>query len=144
MLTKILCYLQDYIRESFDWKTYGYVAAFLTLIISINYIFGVEHYIADNHFGTPAANLMFGLIYVMAYYGVAIPILLLAGHGEKLRQPEFWWKSFLLIAIMTARRASDTYIDWSETLTHNEVDLSYLSEVLLYINRLHTCPTWKK
>jgi hypothetical protein len=134
-LRKTVGYLTSYIRETFSWKVYGYVALFLILTISLNFTLGIDDYIEYSFFGGPLGVLAFFVLYCLAYYGVAIPILFMVGRQEKLRSSEFWWKSALLIGIMAMRRANFLHLDWSLGGTTSYDDYVYSAYIVLQLNK---------
>jgi len=100
----IINYIKDHIRDDFNPFVYGYFLLFLITSISLNYYFEFE-----NHFLDPKHNvlgmLLFFLFYGFAYYGIAIPKLLIQKQKKILKNSEFWIKSFLFLSLLSIAAA---------------------------------------
>lgn len=77
-----------------------YALLFLSACIAVNYTFDFEHTVLDRYFGRPVGTAYFVLFFAFAYYGMAVPQLLILKRYGALRDARFWLKSFLFVAIL--------------------------------------------
>jgi len=101
----IVNYLKDHIRSDFNPFVYGYFLIFITISISLNYYFHFEnHFLAGKH--NVLGVLLYFIFYATAYYGIAVPKLLIQKQKEILSNPSFWIKSFLFLSLLSIAAAT--------------------------------------
>ena len=76
-MKQIYFYLRDFIKEDFNWFTYGFTAIFLLLAFAFNYGFNFEDDILSKTFGKPIGLLYYTLYYIIPYFTIAIAVLLI-------------------------------------------------------------------
>lgn len=134
-VNKTLGYFRTYYQETFNWALYGYMALFLLGAITLNYTLGIDQFIEMSWGGSWGGVSGFFVLYAVAWYGMAIPMLAMLGKTEVYRDPEFWWKSAVLVGAMALRRGGFFHGAWAQSLNTNYDDYRYTYTVLLQFNK---------
>jgi hypothetical protein len=98
-MRKIWNLLTDHLRADFSWRLYVSLAAFLAILIAINYGLNVNRAMTGRFAGNPVLILCFLALYFVIYYTAAIAALSFANKRSLLSSPRFWAWSFTGIAI---------------------------------------------
>lgn len=98
-MRQIARHLSDHLREDFRLVVYLYTAVFLTVTITINYTYDFERSVLNSCLGRPSCFVYYACFYAFAYYGVAVPQLLLVKRAAVLKDPAYWSRtgSFILV-----------------------------------------------
>jgi hypothetical protein len=96
----IVNYLKDHIRDDFNPIVYMYFFVFISVSIFVNYYFRFEHiYLGDKH--NALGMLCYFLFYSFAYFGIALPKLIIQKKKDILVNPKFWIKSLIFLALLS-------------------------------------------
>lgn len=83
--------IKSFLNDDFDLKSYVWLFAFLLICIGLNYRFDFEDEIIDANFRDNwYYTLVYWCFYSFAFYGVAIPILILREQKYFFKAPKFW------------------------------------------------------
>jgi len=99
-MKSIVSLLKNHIKEDFHPLLYSYVTLFLIGTISINYYLDFEDGILDSYYQQPISFLYYTFFYMVAYYGVSIPQLIIRGKSSVLWSVEYWARSIFFISIV--------------------------------------------
>jgi hypothetical protein len=96
----IVNYLKDHIRDDFNPVVYIYFFVFVSASIFLNYYFRFEHnYLAGKH--NVLSMFSYFLFYSFAYFGIALPKLIIQKKKEILTNPKFWIKSLIFLSLLS-------------------------------------------
>jgi len=107
-LKAILKYLKQQWQEDFHPWGYGYFVLLMALAFGYNFANDFEDTVLDSFYGSLEGAAYKSLFFMVAWFGVAIPLLWLKGQQAVLQQTEFWVKSLvfnLLVGVVSM-------IDW--------------------------------
>ena len=114
-MKQIFKFIVNHIREDFHISVYIYTVIFLSVTIYINFSIDFEDNILDSYRGSSIAYLYHFLFFAFAYYMIAIPQALLKKNFDRLKDVNFWLKSFLFIALIGFISAFYYYKEWIDT-----------------------------
>lgn len=128
-------YLKEFIKEDFHLLSYIYLAIFLAAAFTINYTLDFEDQYVDtvpDQYGIPA----YLLFYVVAWFGVAIPSLLLRKEYGLLKKKEFWIAGFIILLILSIDAGFYHHRKWVKAIENIE-DRALLRK--LFVNIFSVC-----
>ena len=96
----IYALLKNFVKEDFNKYLYFYCIAFLSITITLNYVYDFENEILDSYFEQPISLLYYTLFYAFAYYSIAIPQLYITNKKHVLKEPQFWIRSLFFLSIL--------------------------------------------
>ncbi len=94
--------MKNFLKEDFRLVTYLPVLVYLACLISINYTYDFEHKILDNYVNTFKGFLFFFLYYSVAYFPVAVFVLLINKKKEIFFNKWFWIRTVFIISLLAA------------------------------------------
>ena len=99
-MKKIVRYLKTHIKEDFHPLVYSYSAVFLVISFYINYSLDFEDKYIDAHMYSSIRMFYYFVLFSVAYYGVAVPMLFITGNRDVLKKRAFWIKSLVFMAML--------------------------------------------
>ncbi|MBT3421488.1 MAG: hypothetical protein HOD63_09135 [Bacteroidetes bacterium] len=103
-MKKLIQFLIDHIKSDFKLNIYLYVVFFIATITFIAYRYDVNRIFIGHHFGSFKGILAYLSINLIAYYGVAIPLLLLRKKHNILASSAFWILSMSFLILIAFER----------------------------------------
>lgn len=104
-MKKIWNYFKEYHRAEFHWGLYLSLAAFLAMMITINYRIDLEDSIIDSYAGKEIRMLWYFLLYAGAYYTTCLIYAWWKKDFSFFRQANFWWRSLFILTILSVHAA---------------------------------------
>lgn len=103
-MRKLVRFLIDHIKTDFKLNIYLYVVFFIAITIFIAYHFEINRIFLSKYYGYFKGILAYFAINLIAYYGVAIPLLLLRKKSKILRSSAFWILSMAFLILIALER----------------------------------------
>ena len=113
--------LRNYIRQDFRPGLYGAIAGWLTVLLTINYWFDVDHSLIDVHQGELIWPVLYLVQYALCYY-VSVWLWTRFHHQPDLwRNRSFWLRSGTALVSYSVYAGFYGHVDLSRTLFGGEV-----------------------
>jgi len=100
-MKKIVLQLKDFIADDFEWKSYLWTLVFVASAIAINYSVNFERSILIHHSSKWVVILRFFAYYLVAWFAVAIPKLVVKKQTAMFSSPQFWIKILLFLGLIS-------------------------------------------
>ena len=100
-MKKIVLQFKDFIADDFEWKSYLWTLLFVASAITINYTFNFERGVLIHHPDKGVVILRFFLYYMVAWFAVAIPKLIIRKQQKIFASPQFWIKILLFFGLIS-------------------------------------------
>lgn len=95
---KLLAEVIDFVREDFTWKKYAYAAGLIVLLDLLQINFDFYNAVTAHWVNDGIAWLALPALYIIIYYAMLVPTVLLSGEGWRLRQWQVWvWPAALAV-----------------------------------------------
>lgn len=136
-MKSIVSLLRNHIKEDFHPLLYGYTLLFLVVTISINYYLDFEDGILDSYYQQPISFLYYTLFYMIAYYGIAIPQLIIRGKTHILKTGSYWGRSLFFISIV----GFSAYFYFHRTIEfigYSNEEYSFVMDIIRQLNTVVT------
>lgn len=91
--------IKSHAVEDFQLKLYLYTLVFIAVGIFLNYSYHIEKQISWAFYRTHWGFAAYTIFYAIAYYGVAIPLLLFKRNYTMLQSKRFWLISFMFLLL---------------------------------------------
>ena len=104
-MKKVLGFLLDYQRKHFDLRLYLSIAAFLSILLFINYKYDFENKYVDSTYGTPWHWLNMFLFQGLPFLAVCFILFAFNKKREWLTSGEFWLKFVIGFSILALDRS---------------------------------------
>ncbi|MDN4165083.1 CPBP family intramembrane metalloprotease [Cytophagales bacterium LB-30] len=104
-MKKIWSYFKEYHREEFHWGLYLSLAAFLAVMITLNYRIDLEDSIIDSYAGKEIRMLWYFLLYAGGYYATCLIYAWWKKDFSFFYQANFWWRSLFILIILSVHAA---------------------------------------
>lgn len=101
-LKTLLRQIVTFLDSDVDKPSYIWTIAFLGITCTVNYCFLIDDSYLEPRVGTWMGFWLYFLLYGLAYYGVAIPVLLLRSQNQFLKQRQFWIGSLFFLTCIAA------------------------------------------
>jgi len=127
--------VKEHIKTDFNFAAYLYVLLFVASGLFLSFYLNYYKALIAPTIGHTKSYVAFTLLYMLAYYGTVIPILIIKKQTTKLKQSEFWIKSFVFITLLGLLTAYYGYKDWIVDYKSNVYEFSFLSKILGNLKR---------
>ncbi len=124
----------DFVKEDFNPWAYGWAAVFVGILVGICYGFnGYEQWILPL-FSNHTSWFVMPLFYILVWYMVAVPNLLIRKEYARLKDWRFWVKPAAFIALMGIAISYRTPYNWFRFDGLTNLDIYYLRTCWVYID----------
>lgn len=130
----VIRYIKEFWKEDFHLARYLYTFIFIAICITLNYIFNFQQLYVKSAHGGWLEILYYILFYGFAYYGAAIPGLLIIKNKKILKSSGFWIRSSSFILLICFAAGFNEYEKWTEYII-DLADRQYLLSVLGHLKR---------
>jgi len=134
-MKKLYYEVKEHIKSDFNLGAYLYVIIFVAVALFLCYYLDFYKLYISPTQGKPSAFISFPILYFLAYYGTVIPILIIKKQTAKLKQSEFWVKSFVFIMLMSTLTAYTNYKSWLSDYKSNYYEYAFLFKILSNLKR---------
>jgi len=142
-MSKLITYLQVFLKEDFNFKTYFTTLLFISVLIYFNYKLDFEDSYIDAFYGKPIRMFFFFLIEAIPYFLTIYLIYFFGGNNKFIFNKKFWLISILGFLVLGFSRGfywHNTIAKWiSDTYT-----LKFTTRVLSNLKGVFTVlfPFW--
>lgn len=98
-MKEIIRELKEFIKKDFNKWAYLYTVVVIIFGIWYNYKYLFELRVLNSFFLKPMGFLTFTLFYILSYLIFVIPVLAIKRQTYKLKQKEFWVKTFVFLGV---------------------------------------------
>ena len=119
-MKKVIYYLRQHWRADFQAGYYAAVAAFLAIIIALNYYFDFEDSIIDAYYGRSIRVVYYFLFYAAVYYATILIYTRLRGQSTLWFTPGFWLRSLFCLAVLAMYKSFHYHNVWIQTALSRE------------------------
>ncbi|MDR3328048.1 MAG: CPBP family intramembrane metalloprotease [Prevotellaceae bacterium] len=102
----------EFVKQDFHLLVYAYTFVFICVAIFFNYKFGFYAKVMNPTYFNGKSIPAFFLLYSTVYFAAAIPAFCLRGEYDLLKQPKFYLKSLLFIALYSLSVGFYSYRNW--------------------------------
>ena len=89
----------EFAKKDFNKKAYFFTALLVTILLIVNYEFGLEEHIVRESFSVGKSWWVVPIFYLVIYFAAAIPTLIFRKEFGTLRSPAFYLKSSFFIVL---------------------------------------------
>jgi membrane protease YdiL (CAAX protease family) len=116
-MKKIIFYVKEYYKETFNLKLYAAIAILLAFLISANYTLNIEDNFIDAYHGTWYKGVLYALLTGGSYLITCLFIQLFTEKKDILEQKGFWYSLLLFYIIFGVYRGSYYAIRFVQDIT---------------------------
>jgi hypothetical protein len=103
-MKKLIGFLIKHVKENFKLGIYLYLALFIALITFFAYRYHLNSAVLAKHYGSLSGILMYFLVNVVSYFGVAVPLLFFRKKQYILASAKFWIISLSILLLIAMER----------------------------------------
>lgn len=119
----VITQLKDFIKNDFEWKTYTWAFFFISISITVNYVFKFQSKYIQGSQDTLLVIMRFFMFYAFAWFAVAMPKFYFSKRLLVLREKEFWIKILVFIGLVSVTSGFSFKYQWFQFIND---DLSRL------------------
>ncbi|MEA2042265.1 MAG: hypothetical protein U9N85_06900 [Bacteroidota bacterium] len=135
-MKKLIFELRTFLKEDYHPFTYIFTILFLAVSLSINYYYQFEDTVIDSYYGKPSGFVIYFLFYAFPYYTITVVSLISKKQQYKLKNPEFWVKSFVFIGLFSYITAFSQYRPFVKSFSENNQEYFFLLKAFGNLKRI--------